>query len=197
MEPTALSTNGSWAVSSSGTVGGDDTIRVVPSRAAQGQWGTRKYNGFYTCHVTESTVAHGVQIAKELIELGSLNTVPFDWQHALKTLRMIMVSDMWFPRLAYNSNGLCGTLLGHADTFFHSPRLVAHENGWFVREGTPFRAKIAMTLMREFMEWALQYKGADHIQCGDIANIRPIAVDALYRKLGFKRYGVIYRYGGE
>jgi hypothetical protein len=128
--------------------------------------------------------------------MGTLNSVPFEWNHCLATMRKVVASPVFFVRMAGNKDGFCGAVVGHVDQFFFSPKRMATENAWYVREGTPFRAQIAMTLMREFIDWSMTDMGADHVQCGDIANINTMAVDALYRRIGFKRYGAIYKYGG-
>ena len=41
---------------------------------------------------------------------------------------------------------------------------------------------------------ALIPKGAVLVQSGDVAGIRTVAVDALYRHMGFTRFGTIYKY---
>lgn len=205
MEPTIEYLDGRWPLSSGAASHGEDQNRDATSRTIDVAWehpgkqdewrGIRQYNGYHTCSIVNENMAYAVQLAEELHSLGTLKSVPFDWSHCLKTMRMVSTNPMFFCRLAHN--GLyCGAVVGHVDYFFFAPKLLASENAWFVREGTPFRAKIAMTLMREFIEWAMIEKGADHVQCGDIANINTMAVDALYRRLGFKRYGAIYRYGG-
>jgi len=158
--------------------------------------GVNRYDGFTTVPVDDSNIAHIVRLAEELHGLGTLKTVQFDWNHCLATMRRVLSNPMFFTRLAHSSVGYCGAVVGHVDMFFFSPKFFATENAWYVRDGTPFRAKIAMALMREFVHWAMDEKGADHVQGGDIANINTMGVDALYRRLGFERYGVIYRYGG-
>lgn len=157
---------------------------------------TRTYDGFSILPVTHDNIAYMVQLAKELHGLGTLSSVPFDWDHCMKTMKAVTASPMFFARIAHNGKSYCGAVVGHVDMFFFAPKFLATENAWYVREGTPYRAKIAMALMREFIDWAMNEKGADHVQCGDIANINSTAVDALYRRIGFKRYGAIYRYGG-
>jgi ribosomal protein S18 acetylase RimI-like enzyme len=51
-----------------------------------------------------------------------------------------------------------------------------------------------MKLMRGFVDWCMNEKGALSVQGGDIANIQSVGVDALYRRMGFARLGVIYKY---
>jgi hypothetical protein len=68
------------------------------------------------------------------------------------------------------------------------------EQAWYVREGTVRRAAIGMQLMRGFIDWCMNEKQAVEVQSGDIAGIRTVGVDAIYRRLGFTRYGVIYKF---
>jgi hypothetical protein len=68
------------------------------------------------------------------------------------------------------------------------------EQAWYVREGTARRAAIGMQLMRGFIDWCMNEKQAVEVQSGDIAGIRTVGVDAIYRRLGFTRYGVIYKF---
>ena len=85
---------------------------------------------------------------------------------------------------------MCGKVV----TFYFSPQLMGVEDAWYVREGTPKRAAIGMALMRGFVSWCLDTKGAVLVQSGDVAGIRTVAVDALYRHMGFTRFGTIYKY---
>jgi hypothetical protein len=71
---------------------------------------------------------------------------------------------------------------------------MAVEDGWFVRAGTKDRAKIAMRLMKGMMTWAIDECKAVLLQTGDIASIDTVAVWALYNRLGFTRFGAVYKY---
>jgi hypothetical protein len=97
-------------------------------------------------------------------------------------------------RIARSGDDYCGYVAGYVEHFYFSRRWQALEHSWFVREGTPFRAKIAMMLMRGMMKWAIEDMGAVLLQTGDIAGINSVGVDALYRKMGFQRYGSVYKY---
>jgi hypothetical protein len=74
---------------------------------------------------------------------------------------------------------------------------MALEDAWYVREGTENRTKIAIVLMRGFVSWALDTMKAVLVQTGDIAAIDSLAVDNIYRHLGFKRFGTVYKYTRE
>lgn len=148
----------------------------------------------------EGNVAYAVQLGRELIEAGTfgLNGPPFEWDYALACTRNLMRLDTYYLRLAYNDDGApCGFVFGHVAPFYHSPKLCAYEDGWFVRPGTKGRTKIAFLLMRGFVSWALDERRALLVQSGDIASIDSWAVDAAYKKLGFKRFGSVYKYARE
>jgi hypothetical protein len=44
------------------------------------------------------------------------------------------------------------------------------------------------------MKWAIDERGALLLQSGDIASINSTAVWAIYNKLGFTRFGAVYKY---
>jgi hypothetical protein len=87
-----------------------------------------------------------------------------------------------------------GFVGGHMDTFFFSPKRFAQEDGWYVRPGTIGRTKIAAMLMRGFVTWGLDTMEGLHVIGGDIADIDSLAVDSIYKHLGFHRYGTVYKY---
>jgi hypothetical protein len=144
-------------------------------------------------------LGYAVGLARELHGLGTFGTTgpEFDWEFCRQTMQANMRSEHFYFMLARNSTGFVGAVVGHVETFFFSPRLLGVEQAWYVREGTPRRAAIGILLMRGFVSWCMDEKGACEVQSGDIAGIRTVGVDAIYRRLGFTRYGVIYRYARD
>jgi hypothetical protein len=71
---------------------------------------------------------------------------------------------------------------------------MALEDAWYVREGAEDRTKTAVYLMKAFIGWGLDDMKAVLIQTGDIASINSHAVYSLYKHLGFKRFGTVYKY---
>jgi ribosomal protein S18 acetylase RimI-like enzyme len=127
--------------------------------------------------------------------LGSFRDIPFDYEHIKQFVLQMIANPNWFKHLALDDNdAYCGVMIGSVDSFVFSPRLVANEYALFVREGTPSRAKIASMLVRAFIKWACDVHNVTHVQTGDVASINSVGVDALYRRLGFERFGVIYKY---
>ena len=106
----------------------------------------------------------------------------------------IMDDPNYYFRLAREGSEFVGAVCGKVVTFYFSPQLMGVEDAWYVREGTPKRAAVGMALMRGFVSWCLDTKGAVIVQSGDVAGIRTVAVDALYRHMGFTRFGTIYKY---
>lgn len=149
--------------------------------------------------VGEHNVANVVGLGRELVTLGSFgNTIGFDWDHAMRNTLHAMRSVDYYIRVALDDNGAyCGFIGGHMDTFFFSPVRYGQEDAWYVREGTPFRAKIAFSLMRGFVDWCITTNRAKLVQSGDVAAINTVAVDGLYTRLGFRRFGTIYKYERE
>jgi len=144
---------------------------------------------------TSHNTAYAVGLMRELVELSSFKTVPFDWEHSLRSVRAAMDNDTYYLRMSQDDNDeYTGLVAGYVTPLYFAPRLIAVESAWYVREGSQDRTKMAAALMRSFMSWALDEKHAVHVQSGDIANIHPAAVDALYRHLGFKRVGLIFKY---
>ena len=141
-------------------------------------------------------IAYLVRLGQELVAAGTFGTdgPAFDWNYTLmNTKRMLDLPD-YYIRMAWDDDNMpCGFVAGHLTPFFFSPRLMAVEDGWFVRAGTKDRAKIAMRLMRGMMQWS-DDKGAVLLQTGDIASIDTVAVWALYNRLGFTRFGAVYKY---
>lgn len=146
---------------------------------------------------TDTNLAHLVQLLKELHGAGTFGiTGPdFDWNYTMQSMRDCIRNDNFYIRMAYDDDDApCGCVGGQVFPHYFSPRLMGCEEGWFVREGTPYRAKIGMMLMRGFMDWAFDIKNVTHIQSGDIAAIDTVAVWTLYRHMGFTRFGSIYKY---
>ena len=147
--------------------------------------------------VQPDEIAYLVQLGRELVMAGTFgNDGPaFDWNYTLmQTKRVLDLSD-YYIRMAWDDEDRpCGFVAGHLTPFFFSPRLMAVEDGWFVRAGTASRAKIAMRLMKGMMHWAIEERNAVLLQTGDIASIDTVAVWALYNRLGFTRFGAVYKY---
>lgn len=147
--------------------------------------------------ITEQNIAYLVQLGKELVEAGTFGIIgpDFDWDHALANTKAAMQSDNYYIRMALDDNDdPCGFVAGHVCPFYFNPKLIAYEDAWFVREGTPGRARIAMLLMKGMILWALDEKKAMMLQSGDIASIDSTAVWALYSHMGFTRFGAVYKY---
>jgi hypothetical protein len=147
-------------------------------------------------HLSTDNLAYAVGLARELHGLGTFgNSGPdFDWAHTAHTMHYIMGNTSAYFTLARDDTGYVGAVVGHVEPFFFSPRMLGIEQAWYVREGTQRRAAIGIQLMRGFIDWCMNEKHACEVQSGDIAGIRTLGVDAIYRRLGFTRYGVIYRY---
>lgn len=146
--------------------------------------------------VDDSNVGYAVGLGKELVSASMFSeTGPeFDWQYTLRTTRHAASAPNYFIRLVQCDDGAyTGFVGGHISPFFFSPRVMAIEDAWYVREGSVDRTKAAMMLMRSFMRWAWE-QNAVLVQSGDVAGINNTAVDALYRRLGFKRWGSIYKH---
>lgn len=138
-------------------------------------------------------MGYAIALGKELHGLGSFHDVAFDYEYILQSTRNAMSNPNWFCRIVNDDNEWRGIMVGYVDTFLFSPQLLATECMLYVREGKS-RAKLAMMLVRAFVSWALDDRGATHVQTGDVASINSTAVDALYRRLGFERFGIIYKY---
>lgn len=146
--------------------------------------------------LSRNNLPYAVAIAKELHALGAHNVIgpPFDWDYAYRTFTYVCDSPNNYMQLAVDDDGVyVGAVCGHVDQFMFSPRYFGSEDGWYVREGTPKRAAVAVRLMRGFIDWC-DSKHVLYVQTGDIADIHSHAVDTLYRHMGFKRFGTMYRF---
>ena len=147
--------------------------------------------------ITDENIAYLVQLGKELVEAGTfgISGPDFDWDYAMANTREALSRDTYYIRMAYDdSDTPCGFVAGHVEQLYFNPAWQAVEDSWFVREGTPSRAKIGMALMRGLIHWALDAKGALFLQTGDIASIDSNAVWTLYQHMGFTRFGSVYKY---
>lgn len=144
---------------------------------------------------TYETLAYGVGLVKELVDAGAFSAVPgFDWDYTLQMGQRLMDNAAYCLRIGFDDDDKpAGILVGHVIPFYFNPAVGAYEDLWFVREGTPGRTRLGIMLMRNFVHWAFYNKGAIMVQTGDIAAIEPLGVDALYRHMGFRRFGTIYR----
>lgn len=142
-----------------------------------------------------SNVPYAVELCRELHGLGSYRHIEFDRHFTQLTCVNAVLDRNWYCHLAQDDSGIfTGLVAGHVTPFVFSPRLLGVENAWYVREGSQERTKLAMRLMRGFVSWCFDDRNAVHVQSGDVANINSLAVDALYRHMGFKRVGTIYKY---
>jgi hypothetical protein len=141
-------------------------------------------------------LAYAVGLAKELHALGTYGRdgPEFDWVWCRNTMVSTLGDPNYYFRLARTEAGYVGAVCGKVVAFYFSPKGMGVEDAWYVREGTPKRAAVGMRLMRGFVNWCLDTKGAVLVQSGDVAGIRTVAVDALYRHMGFTRFGTIYKY---
>ena len=148
--------------------------------------------------LSRDNIADACGLARELHSVGTygIEGPPFDWSYNYGALVRALEQPNRFCVLLANSSGYVGAVFGCVTAFLFCPRVYGFEEGWYVREGTPFRAAIASKLMHGFMEWCYS-RDAVYIQCGDINGANTIGVDALYRRLGFKRFGTIYRHKRE
>ena len=144
----------------------------------------------------ENNLAYAVGLARELHGLGYFghNGPEFEWDFCHATMLYNMTNKFYYFNLAKVDNEYVGAVCGKVESFFFSPKFLGVEDAWYVREGTPKRASVGMKLMHGFMDWCFETHNAELIQTGDIAGIRSIAVDTLYRHMGFERFGTIYKY---
>ena len=147
--------------------------------------------------VTPDNASYAVQLGQEVHAMSSLRDIPFDWRHSLECICMATRDPTWHLEMSYVGQVFTGLMIGRVQPFTFSRELFGDEVLWYVRQGSPYRTKNAVELMHRFVNWAIDTKGAVRVQSGDIANIDSLAVDALYRHLGFTRYGVIYKYERE
>jgi hypothetical protein len=144
-------------------------------------------------------LSYAVGLAKELHGLGCFGRdgPEFDWDYCRATMLSVMRDPHYYFRLALDDTGYVGAVCGKVTTFYFSPKLMGVEDAWYVREGTKKRAATGIALMRGFVSWCLDTQHAELVQSGDVAGIRTVAVDALYRHMGFTRFGTIYKYARE
>jgi hypothetical protein len=145
--------------------------------------------------LSNDNIAHACGLARELHGVAAFGVEgpPFDWDHNFGALRLALEQPEKFCVLLAHGDEYVGALFGCVTSFLFSPRVYGVEEGWYVREGTPSRARVASSLMYNFVTWCYN-KDAVYILCGDIAANNPVGVDALYRRLGFKRFGMLYRH---
>lgn len=148
--------------------------------------------------LSHDNISHACGLARELHSLGTFGVEGprFDWDYNFGALARALERPDKFCVLLANCDGYVGAVFGAVTTFLFNPAIYGVEEGWYVREGTPRRAYIASALMRTFTDWCYE-RDAVYVLCGDIAAINTIGVDALYRRLGFKRFGTLYRHKRE
>jgi ribosomal protein S18 acetylase RimI-like enzyme len=146
--------------------------------------------------LNRDNLPYAVGLAKELHGLGTFGSdgPPFDWAHCRGMMLYGLNNSDHYFMLARDTTGYVGAVVGHVEQHFFNPAIMGIEEAWFVREGTKNRAAIGMGLMCGFVDWCINQKHALSVQSGDIANINSIGVDALYRRMGFARLGVIYKF---
>ena len=147
--------------------------------------------------LTRTNVGFAVGLAKEMhgISTFGVDGPEFDWMYTqANMLATIPMWDYYFTLALDDGGEYCGAVCGKVAPFYFSPKLFGVEEAWYVREGTKDRTRIAIALMNGFVDWCLDDQGALHVQSGDIAAINSLAVDSLYKHMGFRRYGSSYKY---
>lgn len=147
--------------------------------------------------VTEENVAYFTGLCKELHNAGTfgIHGPDFEWDYTLDLMRTLTARDDYYMRMAYDDEDKpCGLVGGHIMSFYFSPKIIAYEDAWYVREGTKMRARTAIALMRGLMGWALDEKKALLLETGDVASIDSTAVWELYKRMGFVHFGTLYKY---
>jgi hypothetical protein len=141
-------------------------------------------------------LSYAVGLARELHHLGVFGQEgpEFDWDFCRGTMQAVMHDPNYYFAIAHSNGNYVGAVCGKVVRFYFSPKVMGLEDAWYVREGTKKRAAVAMTLMQGFIGWCLDTKGALLVQSGDVAGINTLGVDALYRHMGFTRFGTIYRF---
>ena len=146
--------------------------------------------------LNHSNLAHAVGLARELHAQGTygVNGPMFNWDYCKAMMDFAMRQPDYYFTMALVDGTYVGAVCGKVVPFYFSPKLMGVEDAWYVRDGTPKRAAVGAKLMRGFVDWCLDEKHAVFVQCGDVAGINTVAVDALYRHLGFTRFGNVYKY---
>lgn len=134
------------------------------------------------------------KLIKELVSLGSFNDLPFDEKHTMKTIEHSLRTPGYFTLLSKDTeyNEYTGIVAGHLSQMLFAPITIAIEMCWYVREGAYQRTLTGKRLMQTFEKWAFD-NGAKIIQTGEVAGINSVAIDRMYRLLGFSRAGTIYQ----
>lgn len=140
-------------------------------------------------------LAYAIGLAKEMHELSKegCGWPDFNWEFCRHMFIRRMNEPNSYFRLAQSTEGYVGAVYGHVEPFHFSSKLLGIEDAWYVREGTIARASIGKALMQSFIDWC-ETKNVAFVQSGDVACIRSVGVDTLYRHMGFTRFGVIYKY---
>ena len=149
--------------------------------------------------LNHSNIAHAVGLAEEMHKLSTFadSGPAFNWGHCKATMLYSMQHPDYYFVLARVDGQYVGAVCGNVTPFYFSPEMLGVEQAWYVRDGTKYRASVGMRLMQGFVDWCLITKKAVMVQSGDVAGIRTVGVDALYRHMGFTRYGAVYRYMRE
>ena len=145
--------------------------------------------------LSDDNLGYAVGLARELHGLGCFGTdgPEFEWEWTKNTMQQAMHDPNYYFMLAQEGTEFVGAVCGKVVPFYFSPKLMGVEDAWYVRDGTARRAAIAVRLMDGFVHWCFHSKDAVIVQSGDVAGIRTVGVDALYRHMGFTRFGTIYK----
>jgi len=146
--------------------------------------------------LNEDNVAYAVGLAQELHRLGYYgdNGPAFDWDYCKSMMLYTIPQKDYYFRLAKVDDKYVGAVCGRVVPFYFSSAMMGTEDAWYVREGVPNRAAIGIRLMSGFVEWCMNVHKTVLVQSGDVAGINTVGVDALYRRIGFTRFGTIYKY---
>jgi len=135
-----------------------------------------------------------VDLAKQMHAESAFSRFQFDDSKMAVQLTMPLTHpESQFCHVAVKDKEVVGALFGYLTEFLFGPELIAMDYGWYVlpkARGTSARVR----LLKNFQRWAKDH-GAVEVCMGVSTNVQKDKTGKLFKKLGYKHVGGLYKLG--
>lgn len=135
-----------------------------------------------------------VDLAREMHGESAFSDFDFDDSKMAAQLTMPLTHpDSQFCQVAVKDGEVVGALFGYITEFVFGPQIIACDYGWYVipkARGT----SAGVRLLKDFQKWAKDH-GAVEVCMGVSTNVQKDKTGKLFKKLGYKHVGGLYKLG--